>query len=338
MPPSNLFVPPTPSIVLVFAGSDPSGGAGIQADLLTLASLGCHGLSVITALTVQDTERVSAMDPVDSAWVEDQARQVLEDMRVDAFKIGLIGSVENVSTIAEIVSDYPDIPLILDPVLVAGNGDDLATAEIIEAMRALLIPQTTVLTPNSIEARRLVARDFDAETPALETCAEALLALGAEYVLITGTHENSQQVVNNLYGPLPQPPDRVGRDAATDSDAAVEYAVGLVRSDAWTRLSGSYHGSGCTLASAIAALIANGETIPDAVRAAQEYTWNALKAGFRPGMGQLIPDRFFWARQMAEEAAEEAAAEAAQEAADEAAEAATAVEAGKAAGDADGRG
>lgn len=281
----------TPPIVLVFAGSDPSGGAGLQADLLTLASLGCHGLSVITALTVQDTERVAAMDPVDAAWVEDQARQVLEDMRVDAFKIGLLGSVENVAAIAEIVSDYPDIPLILDPVLAAGNGDDLTSAGIISAMRELLIPQTTVLTPNSIEARRLIARDSDDEHPPLEVCAERLLLLGVEYVLITGTHENSQQVVNNLYGPLP------AREPAAEG-AAVEYAVGLVRSDAWSRLPGSYHGSGCTLASAIAALIATGETIPEAVRAAQDYTWNALKAGFRPGMGQFIPDRFFWARQL----------------------------------------
>ena len=285
---SSSSAPPIPAIVLVFAGSDPSGGAGIQADLLTLASLGCHGLSAITALTVQDTERVGAIEAVAAAWVEDQARQVLEDMRVDAFKIGLIGSVENVAAIAEVVSDYPDVPLILDPVLGAGNGDELASREIIAAIRDLLIPQTTILTPNSLEARRLVASDPD-DAPPLEQCAEQLLQLGCEYVLIKGTHENSQQVVNNLYGPV------ITRDAPEDS-----RAIGLVRSDAWTRLPGSYHGSGCTLASAIAALIANGEDIPDAVRAAQDYTWNALKAGFRPGMGQFIPDRFFWARQIAD--------------------------------------
>ena len=248
-------------------------------------------MSAITALTVQDTERVGAIEAVAAAWVEDQARQVLEDMRVDAFKIGLIGSVENVAAIAEVVSDYPDVPLILDPVLGAGNGDELASREIIAAIRDLLIPQTTILTPNSLEARRLVASDPD-DAPPLEQCAEQLLQLGCEYVLIKGTHENSQQVVNNLYGPV------ITRDAPEDS-----HAIGLVRSDAWTRLPGSYHGSGCTLASAIAALIANGEDIPDAVRAAQDYTWNALKAGFRPGMGQFIPDRFFWARQIAGEAA-----------------------------------
>jgi hydroxymethylpyrimidine/phosphomethylpyrimidine kinase len=168
----------------------------------------------------------------------------------------------------------------------------MASHDIIEAVRELLIPQTTVLTPNSLEARRLVARDLDDEMPTLETCAEALLMLGAEYVLITGTHENSHQVVNNLYGPLPL------RSEGSDDENA--NAIGLVRSDAWTRLPGSYHGSGCTLASAIAGLVANGETIPDAVRAAQEYTWNALKAGFRPGMGQFIPDRFFWARQLSD--------------------------------------
>lgn len=277
----------SPSIVLVFAGSDPTGGAGLQADLLTLASLGCHGLTVVTAITVQDSERVSAVDPVDAAWVEDQARQVLEDMRVDAFKIGLIGSPENAATIAEIVSDYPDIPLILDPVLAAGNGDELAGQELITVMRELLLPQTTILTPNSTEARRLVAPDTDDEAPELEACAERLLQLGSEFVLITGTHENTSQVVNNLYGPVP---------GADGEDADSAGTVGLVRSDAWTRLPGSYHGSGCTLASAIAALVANGQEVPDAVREAQEYTWNALKHGFRPGMGQYIPDRFFWAR------------------------------------------
>ena len=297
----------TPPLVLTFAGSDPTGGAGMQADLMTIASLGCHGLSVITAITVQDSERVEAVDAVDSGWVEDQARQVLEDMRVAAFKVGLIGSVENVSVIAEVVSDYPDIPLILDPVLAAGNGDELASNAIIAAIRELLIPQTTVLTPNSIEARRLVAGLLDDEEPTLEACAFKLLTLGCEYVLVTGTHENTAQVVNWLYGPVaahgplaargPLAAHVPGNDDL-DPDGDRDYAAGLVRSDAWTRLPGSYHGSGCTLAAAIAALLANGQVVAEAVREAQEYTWNTLKYGFRPGMGQFIPDRFFWARRI----------------------------------------
>ena len=285
---------PSPPLVLTFAGSDPTGGAGIQADLLTIASLGCHPLSVITAITVQDSERVHSVNPVDADWLEDQARQVLEDMTVAAFKIGLIGSVENVAAIAEVVSDYPHIPLVLDPVLAAGNGDELVGAEIIAAIRELLLPQTTVLTPNSLEARRLVA-DAGDDDLMLADCAYRMLALGCEYVLITGTHENTSQVVNNLYGPLG---GGAAEDEAQDAKER-QIAVGLVRSDAWTRLSGSFHGSGCTLAAALAAMLANGQDVPAAAREAQEYTWNALKHAFRPGMGQFLPDRFFWARRNA---------------------------------------
>jgi hydroxymethylpyrimidine/phosphomethylpyrimidine kinase len=281
-------------MVLSFAGADPTGGAGIQADLMTITSLGCHPLSVITAITVQDSERVHAISPVDPDWLEDQARQVLEDMTVSAFKVGLIGSVENVAVIAEVVSDYPDIPLVLDPVLAAGNGDDLANEEIIAAIRELLVPQTTVLTPNSLEARRLAAPDLGGDDHPLAECAFRMLALGCEYVLITGSHENTPQVVNWLYGPVENGDPENAHEEAPGEGRRV--AVGLVRSDAWTRLSGSFHGSGCTLAAALAAMLANGQDVPAAAREAQEYTWNALKHAFRPGMGQFIPDRFFWAR------------------------------------------
>src|SRR6058998_1795008 len=115
--------PDYPPIVLTFAASDPSGGAGIQADLLTLASMGCHPLSVVTAITVQDTIGVEAVLAMEPEWVADQARCLLEDMPVDAIKIGVMGSVENIAAIAEIVSDYPDVPLIIDPVLASGRGD-----------------------------------------------------------------------------------------------------------------------------------------------------------------------------------------------------------------------
>jgi len=268
---------PLPPIVLSFAATDPTGGAGIQADLLTLSSMGCHALTVVTAITVQDTAGVEDVLPIDADWVSDQARVLLEDMPVAAFKIGLVGSVENCAAIAEVVSDYPDVPLILDPVLASGRGDEMATEELIEAMREMLIPQTTIITPNSLEARRL-ADDGGDEERSLEDCAKRILEMGCEYVLITGTHENTPQVINTLYG-----------------------QQGVVRSDSWERLPGSYHGSGCTLASAIAATLANGLDIPEAVREAQEYTWQTLNAGFRPGMGQHIPDRFFWAREAEED-------------------------------------
>lgn len=264
---------PTPPQVLVFAASDPSSGAGIQADLLTLASLGCHPLTALTAVTVQDTVGVQSIQPLAAELVEQQARTILEDMPVAAFKIGVLGSVENVLAVAEIVSDYPEIPLIFDPVLASGRGDELSGEEIISAMREMLLPQTTLLTPNAPEARRLAESDEDENEPSIEVCAQRLIEMGAQYVLITGTHENTPQVINTLYGP-----------------------DGVIRHDQWERLPGSYHGSGCTLASAIAGCIAGGASVEDAVRDAQDYTWQTLANGFRGGMGQLIPDRFFWAR------------------------------------------
>jgi hydroxymethylpyrimidine/phosphomethylpyrimidine kinase len=264
-----------PPIVMVFAASDPSGGAGLQADIMTLSSLGCHPLSVVTAITVQDSAGVEDALAIDADWVADQARALLEDMPVAAFKIGMLGSVENIAAIAEIVSDYPEIPLVFDPVLASGRGDELASEEMIVAMRELLLPQTTVLTPNSHEARRLAQdEDNEADDPDLAECARRLVGAGSEFVLITGTHENTAQVVNSLYG-----------------------ESGRIRADTWERLPGSYHGSGCTLASAIAANLANGLDIPEAVRDAQDYTWQALANAFRPGMGQYLPDRFFWARE-----------------------------------------
>ena len=272
MPP--IFTPrPTPPLVLSFAASDPTGGAGIQADILTLASMGCHPLSVITALTVQDTAGVDEVLVIDSDWVADQARILLEDMPVAAFKMGMLGSVETIAIIAEILSDYPEIPVILDPVLTSGRGDEFATDDMIAAMRELIIPQTTIITPNSNEARRLALFESEDEDISLPDCAARLIEMGCEYVLITGTHENTPRVLNSLFN--------------TD---------GMMQTDAWDRLPGSYHGSGCTLASAIAATLAYGQEMPQAVREAQEYTYEALKAAFRPGMGQYIPERFFWAQ------------------------------------------
>ncbi len=245
----------------------------MQADLLTLASMGCHPLSVITAITVQDSLGVEAVMAIDADWVADQARCLLEDMPVDAFKIGVLGSVENIAAIAEILSDYPDVPLILDPVLASGRGDELATEDMTRALRELLLPQTTILTPNTLELRRLADAEEDDERT-LEQYAAKLIETGCEYVLVTGTHENTPQVINTLYG-----------------------KNGVVRTDSWPRLPGSFHGSGCTLASAIAAMLASGLDLPEAVREAQDYTWQTLKKAYRPGMGQFLPDRLFWARE-----------------------------------------
>ena len=242
------------------------GGAGLQADILTLASMGCHPLSVVTAITVQDTLGVEGVLALDADWVADQARCLLEDMPVDAFKIGVLGSVENIAAIAEIVSDYPDVPLILDPVLASGRGDELATDEMTHALRELLLPQTTILTPNSLEARRLAEADDD-EEPSLAACAQRLIETRLR---VRADHRHAREHAAGRQHALRQERRRAHRH--------------------WQRLPGSYHGSGCTLASAIAAMLANGLELPEAVREAQDYTWQTLKKAYRPGHGP-VPSR-----------------------------------------------
>ena len=255
---------PAPPIVLAFAASDPTGGAGLQSDILTIAAMGCHPLSVLTAFTVQDTSGVESLRPIEPEWVDAQARRLLAETRVDAFKLGVLGSARNIAVIAGVLAEYPQIPVVCDPVLASGRGDALASGEMIDALRGMILPQSTVVTPNSLEARSLAAeRDLGA-------CARKILAMGSEYVLITGTHESTEEVVNTLYD-----------------------TGGVVREDRWQRLAGSYHGSGCTLASALAAALASGASVPEAARDAEEFTWQALAAGFAPGAGQLIPNRFF---------------------------------------------
>ncbi|OGA76093.1 MAG: hydroxymethylpyrimidine/phosphomethylpyrimidine kinase [Betaproteobacteria bacterium RIFCSPLOWO2_12_FULL_66_14] len=262
-----------PPIVLSFAATDPTGGAGIQADLLTLASLGCHPLTVVTALTVQDTSGVEAIHAVDPECVTEQARRVLADMPVQAFKIGFVGSAGNVAAIASLVAAHPRLPVVLDPVIASGRGDRMASEEAMAKLRELLLPRATLLTPNSDEARMLAGPAGAAPGAELSECARRLIGLGCEYVLVTGTHENTPKVINTLYD-----------------------ARGEVRADAWERLPGSYHGSGCTLASACAAFLARGKNMTDAVREAQSYTWAALAAAYRPGKGQHLPNHLLAAR------------------------------------------
>jgi hydroxymethylpyrimidine/phosphomethylpyrimidine kinase len=255
-------------VVMTFAGTDPSGGAGIQADIETLASMGVHALPVVTAVTVQDTQELFRFQAMDASLVVEQARAVLEDIPVSAFKIGMIGSVENVEAIHTILMDYPDVPVVLDPLIAAGGGGVLASDELIDAMVNLLFPLTTVLTPNSEEARA-----FAPEADSLDACAQELLEMGSEFILITGTHESTPNVINNLY---------------------TEHR--LLESYTWNRLPASYHGSGCTLAAAIAGLLAQGLPPSTAIHEAQEFTWETLNNGYRVGMGQHVPNRLFWAQ------------------------------------------
>ncbi|MDT8388593.1 MAG: hydroxymethylpyrimidine/phosphomethylpyrimidine kinase [Thiogranum sp.] len=254
-------------VVMVFSGNDPTGGAGIQADIEALISHGCHTAPVISALTVQDTQDVISYTPLDGELIVAQARAVLEDMPVNAFKLGLLPGIDVVEAVHAILSDYPDIPVIMDPVLASGSGAMLADEGVIDAMCALLLPLVTVLTPNSREARLLAP-----EGDTLEACAMALLDKGAEFVLVTGTHENTPSVENRLYSNRR-----------------------MLESFTYERLDGSFHGSGCTLASSIAGLLAQGLEPFSAIHEAQDYTWQSLAQGHRIGMGQQLPNRLFWA-------------------------------------------
>jgi len=238
----------SPPLVLTFAASDPTGGAGLQADLLTIAAMGCHPLSVLTAFTVQDTHGVTSVHPIDAERVRAQAQALLVEMKVAAVKLGVLGSPENAQAIASLL---PDVPVVLDPVLASARGDPLASAQ----TAAILLAKAAVATPNTSEAKALGG-------------VKAILAAGCRYVLITGTHDETPDVVNVLHD-----------------------GSGVVREDRWPRLPGSYHGSGCTLASAIACSLARGNAMPQAVREGQEFTYRALQRGFRPGAGQFIPRR-----------------------------------------------
>ncbi len=255
----------TKPVVLCLSGHDPSGGAGIQADIETIVSHQCHAASVITALTDQDTRDVKQMLPQPASAIISQARTILEDLPVKAIKIGLIGHVETAKAIHTILSEYSTLPVILDPVLAAGGGAVLSNDTLIETVVELLLPRTTILTPNSIEARQLANLDD------LQLSGSKLLELGCEYVLITGAHEQSDAVSNQLF-----------------------YKGKCIETYTWDRLPYNYHGSGCTLASSIAALIAHGLEVETCLLEAQEYTWNSLNSGYQPGKGQHIPNRLFW--------------------------------------------
>lgn len=255
--------PPRP-IVLSIAGHDPSGGAGIQADIEAIVALGCHPATAVTCLTIQDSNNVSELIPMPAEQTRRQIAAVLADYPVKVIKIGLIGTSEMARMIGEVITQRPDIPVILDPVLAAGGGTELSGERLIEQIRRSLLPRVTLATPNAAEARRLTGERLTAQ------CAEIILETGCKGVLITGADEAETEVINTLYRP-----------------------GGSTTRLKWPLLSESYHGSGCTLASAIAALLAHGKSIEEAVSGAQKYTWETLAHGWRPGKGQYLPLRHY---------------------------------------------
>jgi hydroxymethylpyrimidine/phosphomethylpyrimidine kinase len=250
---------PTPPRVLTVAGSDSGGGAGIQADLKTMLALGVHGMSVVTAVTAQDSTGVHGYWELPPEAVDAQLAAVLDDIGADAVKTGMLASPELVRTTARRLAGAT-APIVVDPVCVSKHGDPLLVPEAVEVVISDLIPLATVLTPNLAEVTELTGLVVD-DVAAQRRAADALLGLGAQWVLVKGGHLTGDAV-----------------DLLTDGEFALE-----LRSP---RLDNNHtHGTGCTLASAIASYLALGETVPGAVRAAKEYVTGAIAAGFPLGAG-----------------------------------------------------
>ncbi|MFF3192035.1 bifunctional hydroxymethylpyrimidine kinase/phosphomethylpyrimidine kinase [Streptomyces misionensis] len=249
----------SPPRVLTVAGSDSGGGAGVQADLKTMLALGVHGMSVITAVTAQNSLGVQGAWELPAAAVRAQYRSVVDDIGVQAVKTGMLGSAELVETVAELISGT-DAPAVVDPVGVSKHGDALLAASALDSVRTRLLPAATVATPNLDEVTQLTGVAVESEGD-LRRAAAAVLAFGPRWVLIKGGHLAGDAV-----------------DLLTDG--AEEHWLRAPRHD-----NRHTHGTGCTLASAIASHLAKGLAVPEAVGAAKEYVTGAIAAGFSLGAG-----------------------------------------------------
>ncbi len=244
-------------IILVMAGHDPTGGAGIQADIEAIHAMGGHALSLITALTTQDTRSVYDFKIVPLQQLRHQAKILLADCTPDAFKLGMLGDPSIVSLAIELLEQYPDVPVVLDPVLSGNLHGSLATPHLIDALLELL-PQTTLLTPNIPELTALTADLSESE----------FFEAGLQFLLLKGAHRQGTIIQNEL-----------------------RSATGIIYRHEAPRLPAEFHGSGCTLASACACLLGQGLSVPEAVTRALDYTQDCLARAFAIGKGQLIPGR-----------------------------------------------
>ena len=250
-------------IALTIAGSDSSGGAGIQADLKTFTALGVYGASVITAITAQNTRGVQDVMQLPGAIITAQMTSVASDLAVGAIKTGMLADRATVETVANGLKAFGDAPIVVDPVMVATSGDVLLGPDAIEAVRTRLFPLATVITPNLNEAARLIETSVAATEAEMEAQARRLIALGAKAVLMKGGHG-------------------VGDDA---TDILVTMSD-VQRFSAPRIATRNTHGTGCTLSAAIAARLAGGDSLPDAVAAAKSYVWKAIEAGQQLAVGK----------------------------------------------------
>jgi len=249
--------------VLTIAGSDSGGGAGIQADLKTFSALGCYGMTAITALTAQNTQGVSGIHAVPPEFLKAQLQAVLDDIGVDAVKIGMLHAPDIVRVVAWAIDHYRLRQVVLDPVMVATSGDRLIEQATAEVLRQELFPRATVITPNLDEAALLLGQAIPA-ADALEGAAQALLAQGAQAVLLKGGHLPGDWVTDLLLEPGQAP----------------------VRLQSARIPSRNVHGTGCTLSSALACHLAQGLPLAEAVGRARDYILEAIRAGASVRTGQ----------------------------------------------------
>ncbi len=263
------------AIALTIAGSDSSGGAGIQADLKTFAALGVYGASAITALTAQNTQGVDAVLVVPPDFVARQIKVVARDLDIGAIKIGMLATSEIIEAVAGQLDTLPDVPVVLDPVMVAASGDPLLDENAVETLRALLLPRAALITPNLPEAAKLLGTSEAEDEAQMRAQAEALRDLGARAVLIKGGHADG--------------PDAV--DILVDGEGELPLSALRVAT-------GNTHGTGCTLSSAIAAELAKGATLRQAVTSAKAYVTAALRRAdelhIGKGMGPVHHFHALW--------------------------------------------
>ena len=246
----------TPPIALTIAGSDPSGGAGIQADLKTFSALGVYGAAVITALTAQNTTGVSGVLAIPADFIAAQFRSVVSDLTVAAIKTGMLGDAETVEIVARLLSEVPGVALVVDPVMVATSGDVLLAPEAIDVVRRMLIPCAALITPNVPEAAKLLDRPQAELEADMQAQTEAMMKFGCGAVLLKGGHASGSAAVDIFF------------------DGTTHHVLRRPRIETLNT-----HGTGCTLSAAIAAYLAKGRSMKESVDAAKLFVWNALTSG-----------------------------------------------------------
>ncbi len=272
---------PAPACVMTFNASDPSGAGGVAGDVVTIAAMGAHALPVVTSIVLRDTAEVFDHTALEPDVLVEQARSILEDTPISAWKVGFLGSAEGVSAVAEVLSDYPEVPLVAYMPNLSWVDEDAQSAYL-DAFRELVLPQTEVLVGSHQTLTDFLLPEWSGDRPASpRELAVAAAQHGARFVLVTSVPLPDQFLDNVLASPQ-----------------------GPITGEKFERFEVSFVGAGDTLSAALAALLASGSELHAAVGESLSFLDQALDAGFRPGMGNVIPDRFFWALPPAEEGSE----------------------------------